>query len=96
MNNSSFFETLQKDGRLEEDDISRWVKMSAMMAALEAIGKDGATVVLKFDGGRPESMYTVVVSGASLGDSFFRKDGSQVLSLLQEAVEFYGCKQSHP
>jgi hypothetical protein len=60
------------------------------LAAFEAIGRDGATALIKVDGQRSdESIFTVVVSGGPLGDVFFRKDGADLEALLREAVMFY-------
>jgi hypothetical protein len=46
--------------------------------------------VVKIDGGRSDgSVYTVVVSGGRLGEDFFRNDGADLATLLQEAISFY-------
>jgi hypothetical protein len=89
MNDQDLVGVLKASGHVTEQQVSRWKEAAALMAVLEAIGQDGATAVLKVDGGRPDAVYTVIVSGPELGESFFRKDGSDVLALLREAVEFY-------
>ena len=89
MNDQALIEELLASGRVSGEKIFHWKEAAALMAALEAIGVDGATAVVKVDGGRPEAMYTVVLSGSRLGESFFRKDGSDVLALLRDAIEFY-------
>jgi hypothetical protein len=89
MNDQALVGALQASGHVTEEQVSRWREAAALMATLEAIGRDGATAVVKVDGGRPDAVYTVVVSGPRLGEAFFRKDGSDVLALLRDAIEFY-------
>lgn len=90
MNNEHLIDTLRTTGRVNDETVSRWSDAAGLMAALDAIGRDGASAVVKIDGGRPDgAVYTVVVSGPKLGESSFRRDGSDLLSLLGEAVEFY-------
>lgn len=61
-----------------------------LIAALDAISQNGVTAVIKIDGERTqESRYTVVVSGPPLGEEFFRKDGSDLPSLIFGALEFF-------
>lgn len=75
---------------VDEETSARWGKTVALLARLEAIGRDGAHAILKIDGGRADSaLYTVVVSGGRLGEAFFRKDGMEVDVLLRDAIEFY-------
>jgi hypothetical protein len=89
MNDQALVGALQASGHVTEEQVARWKEAALLMATLEAIGRDGTTAVVKVDGGRPDAVYTVVVSGARLGESFFRKDGNDVLALLREAIEFY-------
>lgn len=57
---------------------------------IEAIAKDGASVIIKLDGERSEDkFYSVVLSGGKLGEAFFRKDGSELTLLLEELIEYY-------
>lgn len=89
MNNDVLVQELLSSGRIAQEKIAHWSNAAALMAAFEAMGRDGATAVLKVDGDRHEAVYTIVVSGSHLGEVFFRRDGSDVLSLLRDAVEFY-------
>jgi len=81
--------TALKSGRIAEEHVSRWTEIAPLMAVLDAIGRDGTSAVVKIDGERPIAVYTVVVSGKKLGESFFRKDGSDLVALLQDAIEYY-------
>lgn len=57
---------------------------------IETIAKDGATVIVKLDGQRNDNnVYTVILSGGKLGSDFFRKDGSELTSLLNELIQYY-------
>lgn len=56
---------------------------------LQSIAKDGASVVVKIDGIRKDYIYTIVISGGKLGESFFRKDGAEIFFLLQDAIDYY-------
>jgi hypothetical protein len=67
-----------------------WTEALPLLAALDAIGRDGGSAMVKIDGARANSdVFTVVVSGGRLGECFFRKDGSDLRSLLREAVAYY-------
>ncbi|MFT3848692.1 MAG: hypothetical protein QM739_08415 [Propionivibrio sp.] len=90
MNTELLVNTLQTSGRVSGEQVSRWTDAAGLMAALDAIGRDGANAVVKIDGARPDgAVYTIVISGAQLGEAFFRKDGSDLLALLRDAIEFY-------
>lgn len=91
MPNQALINASQLTG-LADEQVSQWREVAPLMATLEAIGRDGASAVVKIDGGRPDAIYTVVLSGPRLGESFFRKDGSDVQVLLREAIEFYVSK----
>lgn len=89
MNNDVLVQELLSSGCITQEQIAHWSSVAALMAAFETMGRDGATVVIKIDGDRHEGVYTIVVSGSRLGEAFFRRDGSDVLSLLRDAIEFY-------
>jgi hypothetical protein len=89
MSDQSLVEALLTRGHVNEEQISRWTDAAVLMAALDAIGREGAAAVVKVDGGRLGAAYTVVLSGSRLGESFFRKDGNDILVLLRDAIEFY-------
>jgi hypothetical protein len=89
MNDQALVGALQASGCVTEENVARWRDAAALMATLDAIGRDGVTAVVKIDGGRPDAIYTVLVSGAQLGESFFRKDGNDPLALLRDAIDFY-------
>ncbi|WP_143696744.1 hypothetical protein [Variovorax sp. YR752] len=89
MNDQELVGALQASGCVTEENVARWREAAALMATLDAIGRDGMTAVVKIDGGRPDAIYTVLVSGSQLGESFFRKDGNDPLVLLRDAINFY-------
>lgn len=64
--------------------------LGSFLDKIEAIAKDGTSVIIKLDGERSEDkFYSVVLSGGKLGETFFRKDGSELTSLLEELIEYY-------
>ena len=76
--------------RTWQAQVARWKGLAELLAAFEAIGRDGAVAIVKVDGERTNGdVYTVVVSGAKLGGRFFRKDGGELAALLQEALAWY-------
>jgi len=92
-NKSALIEELQKTGHITLEQVARWKDLSELLAVLDAIGNDGASVIMKVDGGRSDaSVYTVVVSGGKLGEAFFRKDGPKLHELLYEAISFYEAR----
>jgi hypothetical protein len=75
----------------------QWSTSAKLLAALDAIGREGAVAIVKVDGGRADAnVYTVAISGGHLAEEFFRKDGSELLPLLREAVGFYASKLGKP
>jgi len=95
MNNNELARELLSSGLVTHERLAFWEDTAHLLAAIEAIGRYGATAIVKFDGERPEAMYTVVISGSCFGDAYFRRDGSDVLSLLREGVEFYRTEVMH-
>ena len=90
MKENEVLETLAKVGLESQDALDSWSSSARLLSALDAIGRDGGTALIKVDGGRNDSLvYTVVVSGGRLGDDFFRKDDSDLQALLLKAVEFW-------
>lgn len=72
------------------------LKWEAYWKDIETIAKDGASVVIKLDGQRSEdNFYSVILSGGKLNDGFFRKDGSELNSLLKELIEYYNNNKDH-
>lgn len=89
MAESEIIEMLSCRGLLTEESMAAWSDMAKLMAALDAIGRE-CNALVKIDGGRDDAgVYTVVLSGGRLGDSFFRQDGPALRPLLQEAIEFF-------
>lgn len=81
---------LAKAGLSIDAAAAAWRDSAPLLAALEALGRDGAVAVVKVDGQRDNGkVYTVVVSGGRLGGDVFRKDGSDLRSLLSEALSLY-------
>lgn len=56
---------------------------------LDQIRTEGSVVVVKLDGQRTKSRYTVVISDGLLGEDYFRKDGDDLDELVSEGVNFY-------
>lgn len=66
------------------------VIFSPLWEKIEIIAKENASVIIKLDGKRSEDkFYSVILSGGKLGENFFRKDGSDLTSLLEELIEYY-------
>jgi hypothetical protein len=89
VDDESMLKELQERGYVSENGVSRWRELGSLLAVLDAIGKDGASALLKVDGERQKAVYTVVISGGRLGEAFFRKDADDVHALLREAIDFY-------
>ena len=67
-----------------------WRDSTDLLAGLDGIGRSGGSAVVKIDGARGNSdIYTVVLSGGRLGDNSFRKDGSNLNTLLVDAISFF-------
>lgn len=97
----SDFDLLAQVSRLgldAEGGVAVWGNAVRLLAAFDAIGRDGAVVLLKVDGQRENGLvYTVFVSGGRLPkDSGFRKDGADLQELLREAVQFYVSNTKPP
>jgi hypothetical protein len=83
---------LRESGHISNEQMNRWAQAAPMLAALEAIGRDGANALVKFDGQRQDKNFTVVLTGPRFGESFFRCDGDDLLALLRDAIEDYRSK----
>ena len=92
MNDQELVEGLVIGGRVREQQVTLWRDVAGLMAAFDAIGRDGVSAVVKIDGARPDAaVYTVVISGQQLGETFFRQDGNNLPALLRAAIEFYSA-----
>ena len=90
MKDDSLLEEWQKRGLVTASHTSLWREAVELLGIFDAIGRAGANALIKIDGSRPDgSIYTVVISGGQLGDAFFRKDGTELPALLEEAISFY-------
>lgn len=73
--------------------LQAWGEAAELLAAGDALFRaGGSNAIVKIDGGRMgqgQEVYTVVVSGGRLGETFYRKDGTDLRSLLREALSFY-------
>ncbi len=97
----SDFDLLAQVSRLgldAEGGVAVWGNAVRLLAAFDAIGRDGAVALLKVDGVRENGLvYTVLVSGGRLPkNSSFRKDGADLQGLLREAVTFYVSNTKPP
>lgn len=81
-----------------EGGVSSWGNAVRLLAAFDAIGRDGAVALLKVDGVRENGLiYTVVLSGGRLSrGAGFHKDSADLQALLREAVAFYVSNTPHP
>jgi hypothetical protein len=70
-----------------------WLDAVPMLAALDAVGRDGASALIKIDGQRSGArMYTVLISGGRLGDAHVRRDGAALAPLLREVLGLYAAR----
>ena len=93
MTKSTLLEQLKSAGRFTAAQAALWHDSAELLAVADAIGREGSSVVVKIDGARKDgSIYTVVVSGGRLGEDFFRKDGADLATVLQDAISFYQSK----
>ena len=60
----------------------------------EAIARRGCVALVKIDGIRSESIFTVMISGGALGDAYFREDGDDLATLLRSAIAFFQAHDS--
>lgn len=63
--------------------------LASLMAELDEFSKDGAIVLVKIDGERSKNRFTVMIREGRMGDDYFRKDGDNLVGLLQEARSAY-------
>lgn len=90
MNDELLINALRASGRVSGKHLELWKEVAGLMAVLDAIGRDGASAVVKIDGARLDgAVYSVVVSGEHLGEKYFRKDGDDLSTVLREAIDFY-------
>lgn len=67
-----------------------WGGATSLLAALDAVGRDGGSALVKIDGQRCDGqVYTVLISGGRLGEDSFRRDGADLAALLRDALTFY-------
>jgi hypothetical protein len=72
MNVQSLLSELEPQGHVRPEQITLWRESADLLAILEAIGRAGASAVVKIDGARRDgSVYSVVVSGGPLGEDFY-------------------------
>lgn len=90
MPDSDLLTALMKIGVDTRTVVDSWKDTVELLAAIDAIGRTGSNALVKIDGERsgPE-VYTVVISGGRLGDASFRRDGSDLQSLLRDAILFF-------
>lgn len=89
----SLLATLEKRGLDTEHATASWFDSLPLLAALDAIGRDGACALVKIDGLRTNGkVYTVVLSGGRLGQDFWHSDGPELQALLREAISFYAAR----
>ena len=89
---TDFVARLTAAGVLTGSSFSGWQDVGPLFAVLDVMRGEGATAVIKFDGGRDGDVYTVIVSGGKLAADVFREDGGDVRALLESAIQFYNEK----
>ena len=67
--------------------VARWKGLAELLAAFEAVGRDGARASIEMRGER----YTVLIAAGWLGEGY-RSEGVELAPLLQEALAFYAGK----
>ena len=91
---------LRADGRLDDDDVRRWVGLAERLAVVESFAADGLVPIIthvKTDGKRTSNRYTVILNGPFAGpDEYFRKDGDHLDQLLDELIEYWARKTARP
>ncbi|MGH8039889.1 MAG: hypothetical protein ACRES5_21155 [Pseudomonas sp.] len=63
--------------------------LSSLLTDFEGFSKEGAIVLAKIDGERMKERFTVMITHGRMEGGFFRKDGDNLLELLQEARSAY-------
>ena len=96
MERHTFFDELEAHGMIDTSRKAIWEDASNLLSVIDMVGRRGSSVVVKVDGARDNNLiYTVVISGGLLGEDFFRKDGVDLKTLLEEAISFY-CHRALP
>jgi hypothetical protein len=67
--------------------VARWKGLAELLAAFEAVARDGAFAAIEMRG----EVYVVSLEAAWLGDGF-RSEGEELAPLLQAALGFYAEK----
>ena len=90
MNNEQILDALTNAGVDVQASAKSLSEAVGLLAALDAIGRDGGSALVKVDGQRSDGqVYTVLISGGRLGEGFFRRDGADLQVLLRDALVFY-------
>ena len=68
-----------------------WAGAAPLLAELQQATADGAILVVKVDNERTDAnVFTVVITGNKFGGRFFRQDGSDLVTILRNALAFCG------
>jgi len=67
---------------------AEWGQAASQLEALDRIAQTGWLFLVKVDGLRPESRFTVMLRRFDDAD-WYRKDGPSLLPMLTEAIDFF-------
>lgn len=66
-----------------------WKSLDDFLPFLEKMRQEEAVVLIKFDGERKSNPYTAAVTGAVMGEDFFRTDSRSLTDALTRVVIHY-------
>ncbi|MBL8945835.1 MAG: hypothetical protein JNK45_21915 [Myxococcales bacterium] len=90
MDSEQILDALRSAGIDVQVAVKAWGEVAGLLAALDAVGRDGGNTLVKVDGQRSDGqVYTVLISGGRLGEDSFRRDGADLRVLLRDALVFY-------
>jgi hypothetical protein len=89
---TKIIERLTQTGRLRHVDSASGAVICSLLQVIEVIAEEGATAIVKLDGERSTDRHTVILSGGPLRAEFYRGDGDDLRTLLEQAVAFYDEK----
>ncbi len=70
-----------------------WLEAAPLLANLQQATANGAIFVVKVDNERSDTqIFTVVITGGKFRDRHFRQDGSDLVTILRNALAF--CREA--
>src|SRR5689334_22148412 len=89
---TEIIERVLQSQRMTEIEAASWKDVCSLLQVMDVIAKEGATVVVKFDGERTADRYTVIISGGRLGADFYRGDSDDLSNSLEGGIRHYDAK----